>query len=150
MELCQVQALRTLQVIRTEVLPPVLVFSCIWCCRPGGDLSKCRLLVQPLATGGQLINDDTLSDKLVGSPHFEDCVGGEMEAWGIYQGARACGFNEWIVVKGVSDFASEKRYDYQPLAAAAAVDAVFSVLAESDAILKIEVGACRADHHGNQ
>jgi hypothetical protein len=43
--------------------------------------------------------------------------------------------------------ARKKSYDYQPLAAAAAVDAVFSLLAEPDAILKMEVGAFKADHH---
>jgi nucleoside phosphorylase len=107
----------------------------------------CRLLVQPLATGGQLINDGTLLKKLVRSSDFKRCAGGEMEAWGVYKGARACEFEEWIVVKGVSDFARKKSYDYQPLAAAAAVDAVFRVLEMAEAIGKIEVGAHKADHH---
>jgi hypothetical protein len=83
-----------------EFLPPVLVLSCTWGCRSGGDSSKCRLLVQPLTTGAILLNDGTLSDKLVESPQFARCVGGKMEAWGVYQGARDCRFDEWIVVKG--------------------------------------------------
>jgi nucleoside phosphorylase len=119
-----------------------LVLTFVWQRRPGG---KCKLIVGPLATGGQLINDATLLNKLVGSPHFKDCVGGEMEGWGVYEGAKLSKFSEWIVVKGVSDFASKKSYYYQPLAAAAAVDAVFSVLASHGSIQALQVGECAAD-----
>lgn len=71
--------------------------------------------------------------QLTSRPAFMDAVGGDMEAWGMYQAIRKAATDqgiafEWIVVKGICDWGFEKKKGWQPFAAAAAMDLIFTVI----------------------
>lgn len=102
-----------------------------------GPMNECKVLAGPIATGGVLINNAALIETLNRSPDFRSVVGGEMEAWGLYQAvtigvASLDVAMEWIVVKGICDWGFQKTKGWQPLAAAAASDLVFTVLSNPD------------------
>ncbi|NMO57875.1 hypothetical protein HH310_42775 [Actinoplanes sp. TBRC 11911] len=66
----------------------------------------------------------------------EEAVAGEMEAAGLYAAA-AQAKRDWILVKGISDWGSEKTDDHQALAARNAADFVIDLIAQ------IEPGTAR-------
>lgn len=99
------------------------------------------------ASGGNLLNDEEHVKALLASPSFKDVIGGDMEAWGLYaasQKAAVKGFSfQWIVVKGICDWAFGKNDCWQPLAAAAAANLVHSVLSARLALYtKVRIFLC--------
>lgn len=86
-----------------------------------------------MATAPSLINNEFFINKLLSSPDFEDAVGGDMEAWGLYHAVEKAETKlnkklQWIIVKGICDWGFNKESDWQPLAAATATDLIFMVL----------------------
>ncbi|MEV6597178.1 HEAT repeat domain-containing protein [Actinoplanes sp. NPDC051346] len=82
----------------------------------------------PLLSGEKLVDDPTFKRQLIDL--FPDAVGGEMEGVGIQS---VCGREgvDWIVVKGVCDFAENKAEDKarrQAVAAARSAEALCAVL----------------------
>lgn len=89
---------------------------------------KSRLLVGALLSGEKLVDDTEFKRSLFEA--YPDAIGGEMEASGVYAAATTKGV-EWIVVKGICDWADGfKNDDSQPIAARAAVSLVNSVLSK--------------------
>lgn len=111
-------------------------------CRPNG--SECQVVIGKFASGGILVDNAVFMENLLASPDFKDVVGGDMEAWGFYNAVKAASVSEtgieWIVVKGISDWGSGKTSGWQPLAATAAADLVYTVLRAPDALPIDEVG----------
>ncbi|HKX00809.1 MAG TPA: hypothetical protein VJN43_23910 [Bryobacteraceae bacterium] len=98
--------------------------------RPDG--SKCRLHVGPLLSGEKLIDDIQFKSALL--EQFPNAVGGEMEGTGLWSAA-ARARKEWIVVKGVCDWADGQKNDnYQCMAAAAAVSLCHHVFSDGHAL----------------
>lgn len=94
------------------------------------------------------MNDKAYMDRLLNSPEFADVIGGDMEAWGLYQAVvDACSklekYYPWIVVKGICDWGFDKIGDWQVLAATAASDLVFKVLSAPNAIHRVEMREVR-------
>lgn len=91
-----------------------------------------------MATGGILLDNAETILELAQSPGLENLIGGEMEGWGLYQASQNAKkleiFVQWIVVKGICDWGSGKLKDWQPFAAAAAADLVFTVLSSPNAL----------------
>ena len=85
-------------------------------------------ILGPLLTGPHLINDQRARDELFA--RFPRAIGGEMEATGIYSAASRLGI-QWIVIKGVCDWAAEKGDQNQALAARNSAEFVLSLLSES-------------------
>ena len=88
-----------------------------------------RVLIGPLLSGEKLIDDPEFKNSLFDA--YPDSIGGEMEAAGVYAAASTQGL-EWIVVKGICDWADGSKSDgYQQIAANAAVSLVTHVLSQS-------------------
>lgn len=101
-------------------------------CRPK-DKKKCVRFLGKIATGGLLIDHAVFVKLLAKSPDYKDIIGGEMEAWGLYQAVEGTAFqSNWIVVKGICDWGFGKGDDWQPLAAAAAADLAYFVFSAAD------------------
>lgn len=99
----------------------------------------CQIHYGKVASGGFLLDNAELVSDLTRSPGFKDIVGGEMEAWGLYQAAKNALEDDhfvlhWIVVKGICDWGSGKTKGWQPLAAAAATHLVHQVFSEPGAL----------------
>lgn len=83
-----------------------------------------------LLSGEKLVDNKAFRDELFSK--FPNAIGGDMESFGVYSAAANHGIQEWIVVKGICDWAYGKSKDKklrQENAANAAVDlchAVFS------------------------
>ncbi|MCU0485841.1 MAG: PQQ-binding-like beta-propeller repeat protein [Anaerolineales bacterium] len=77
-------------------------------------------------SGEKLINDLDFRHELL--EHEPEAIGGEMEGAGLYAAAQD-GQVDWLLVKGISDFADGERHrEYQPRAAANAAAYVRHVL----------------------
>jgi len=96
---------------------------------PSGDISK----VWPgtLLTGSKLIDDYNLRTELLN--HFAEFspIGGDMEAQGAYVTTKIIGIPEWIIIKGICDWAFDKnninKEFHQKVAADAAVEYCYKV-----------------------
>jgi nucleoside phosphorylase len=96
-------------------------------------VSKVRLMsaarknvhVGPIVCGCKLINDRKFRDELV--QRFPEAIGGEMEGVGV---ASACHRNnvEWILLKGICDWALRKDDRFQIRAAKAALAFCFQIV----------------------
>ncbi|KAK9815620.1 hypothetical protein WJX72_006962 [[Myrmecia] bisecta] len=87
---------------------------------PHGD-QDFTLFLGPMLAATQLLADAATRTKLLADVG-RNCVGGEMEGWGLYASAQRHNITEWILVKGICDWGDEHKADgYQPLAAATAV-----------------------------
>ena len=92
----------------------------------GQDGRRSRMLIGPVLSGEKLVDRASYKEGLFDS--FPQAIGGEMEGAGLYAAAARSGL-EWIVVKGICDWADgSKTDDAQPLAAAAAASLVHHVL----------------------
>lgn len=102
------------------------------------------MLIGKFATGGLLLNNATTVKHLTESPDFRDAIGGDMEAWGLYQATGVAANKmqvafQWIVVKGICDWGFGKSSAFQPLAAAAAADLVHAVFSAPNALPALQV-----------
>jgi nucleoside phosphorylase len=91
-------------------------------------------------SGESLLNDRKEVDKL--RERYPDAIGGEMEGLGIASVALGFTRPEWIVVKGISDWADGKKSDdSQPKAARSAVSLVFHVLGTPTSLSGLEIAS---------
>lgn len=98
--------------------------------RPDG--TKVKMHIGQMLSGNKLIDDPSFKQELI--DRFPDSIGGEMEGAGVFDACSRAGV-EFIVVKGVSDWADGKKHDgYQEMAAASATSLAHHVLSESDVL----------------
>jgi len=92
-------------------------------------------------TGSNLINNYEYRTKLLNDFAENEPIGGEMEAQGIYSMCRLNGVAEWIIIKGICDWAYKKdnanKESDQSLAAHAAVDYCFHVFSRDGVFASI-------------
>jgi nucleoside phosphorylase len=100
--------------------------------RPDGTVPA--LVFGAILTGQKLVDDEEFRDALF--EQSPESVGGEMEAAGTYAACVRKGV-EWIVVKAIADWGAGKTKKHQPLAAAAAVSLVETVLSDPHALTGI-------------
>lgn len=85
--------------------------------------------VGPMASGNVVVKDGITWDSLK-TMGLRSVIGLEMEAAAIGRAARASAVPEWIVVKGVMDYADPKKDDrYKPFAARASAEVLRAFLA---------------------
>ena len=90
------------------------------------DNRNSEIRIGPLLSGEKLIDNARFKEDLF--EQYPNAIGGEMEAVGLYSAASEKGV-EWIVVKGICDWADgTKSDDYQEVAAKASVSLVSHVL----------------------
>jgi nucleoside phosphorylase len=98
--------------------------------RPDG--SRVRAYSGAILSGEKLIDDLLFKQELMSQ--FSEAIGGEMEGAGVYAAASHAKL-EWILVKGVCDWADGEKHDgYQEMAAAAAASLTHFVLSNPDAL----------------
>lgn len=98
--------------------------------RPDGSLVKLR--AGQLLSGDKLVDSSKFKRQLL--VQYPEAIGGEMEGAGLYAAAERAKV-EWIIVKGICDWADgSKDKQHQRLAAAAAVSLVEHVLKDENAI----------------
>lgn len=56
-----------------------------------------------IVSSGALVNNEALKS-LMFEPPFEEAIGGEMEAYGLYSAANWESVSHWILIKGISDW----------------------------------------------
>ncbi len=82
-----------------------------------------------ILTGEKLVDNKIFKKELFGL--YPNAIGGEMEAYGVYTACESKGISEWIVVKGICDWAdgnkSRNKKANQEIAAEAAMSLCFSV-----------------------
>jgi len=94
----------------------------------GQEGRQAKMFIGPVLSGEKLVDQASYKEQLFKS--FPQAIGGEMEGAGLYAAAARSGV-EWIVVKGICDWADgTKRDDAQPLAAASAASLVHHVLSD--------------------
>ena len=92
---------------------------------------RARMHVGPLLSGEKLVASESFKQELFAA--FPQAIGGEMEGAGLYAVASRTG-TEWIVVKGICDWADgSKSDDAQEMAASSAVSLVHHVLLDPSA-----------------
>lgn len=98
-----------------------------------------RVHVGAILSGGAAISSARFRDELVGSipPTDEPIVGGEMEGVGLVAVSNPDD-PAWVVVKGISDFADDKRADtlktHRPIACGNSVEFVLGALESATAL----------------
>jgi nucleoside phosphorylase len=96
------------------------------------DRKRCATRPGLMLSGEKLIDDPRFKAEML--EDYPEAIGGEMEAAGVYAAADSEKV-EWIVVKGICDWADgRKNKRHQPLAAAAAVSLVERVLTGKQAL----------------
>ncbi len=84
-----------------------------------------------LLSGEKLVDNKMFRDELFSK--FPNAIGGDMEAFGVYSAAANQGIQEWIVIKGICDWAYGKSKDKkrrQENAADASVDLCHTVFSQ--------------------
>lgn len=84
-----------------------------------------------LLSGEKLVDNKNFRDELFSK--YPNAIGGDMESFGVYSAAANQGIQEWIVVKGICDWAYGKSRDKkqrQENAANAAVDLCCTVFSQ--------------------
>ena len=95
--------------------------------RPDG--SKCMRHIGPLLSGEKLADSIQFKESLLAQ--YPNAIGGEMEGTGLWSAAQRAG-KDWLIVKGVCDWADGRKHDeYQPMAAAAAASLCVHVFADA-------------------
>lgn len=98
--------------------------------RPDGI--KVNMHIGQMLSGNKRIDDPSFKQELV--KMFPDSIGGEMEGAGVFDACSRAKV-EFIVVKGVSDWADGKKHDgYQEMAAASATSLAHHVLSEENSL----------------
>jgi nucleoside phosphorylase len=82
-----------------------------------------------MLTSSAVVNSKDEVDRL--RVEFEDALGGEMEAAGVYEAASEEDKPDWIMVKAICDWGYGKNDDCQPLAARNAANFVMHVISNS-------------------
>ncbi len=90
-----------------------------------------KIIIGALLSGEKVINDADFLQELINK--YKQAIGGEMEGAGFYEAAKSNDI-EWIIVKGICDWAFEKNDSFQLLAAKAAADLVHFVLANPNSL----------------
>jgi nucleoside phosphorylase len=83
-----------------------------------------------MLTGSKLINNVAFRNRLLKDFKRYSPIGGEMEAYGVYSACRFNETNEWIIIKGICDWAYNKdknKEKNQKIAAEAAVEFCYHV-----------------------
>ncbi len=94
----------------------------------GPDGVPCDVHFGPILSGEKLVDDPDFKEDLF--EDFPHAIGGEMEGAGLSASAERLKC-EWILVKGICDWADgDKEKKHQAFAAAAATDLVTAVLSE--------------------
>jgi len=105
------------------------------------DSKRSNVHVGSLLTGSRLINNHEYRTRLLNDFKEYKPIGGEMEAQGIYAMCRLHGVIEWIIVKGICDWAFNKdnpnKEMNQITASNAAVDFCFNVFSRKDVFMDL-------------
>lgn len=106
---------------------------------------RADVFIGSILTGSRLVNNYNYRMKLLSDFINYNPIGGEMEAQGIYSMCRMHGINEWIIVKGICDWAYKKgtpsKDADQKIAANSAVEYCFYVFSRGglfDSLLKFD------------
>lgn len=95
------------------------------------DQMYSKIIPGPILSGEKLINDEKfLSEQL---EKFPEAVGGEMEGAGLYEISKRIK-TEWIIIKGICDWATRKSDKFQSLAARASASLVQFVLNDPNSL----------------
>jgi len=98
--------------------------------RPDG--SKCNKHVGPILSGEKIIDNPDFKGALLSQ--YPNAIGGEMEGTGLWSAAQRAR-KEWILVKGVCDWADGRKHDsYHAMAAASAVSLCSHVFSDAHAL----------------
>lgn len=89
------------------------------------DGSKPRIINGRLLSGSKLVDDKEFKRHLF--ELFPEAIGGEMEGSGVYAASFHESFNEWILVKGICDWAENKESEDKEKNQRIAVDAAVSL-----------------------
>ena len=96
------------------------------------DKSGCKMHVGPVLSGQKLLDQSDFKDALL--DQYPNAIGGEMEGSGLWSAAQRAR-KEWILVKGVCDWADgAKNDDYQAMAAASAFSLCKYVFSDAHAL----------------
>jgi nucleoside phosphorylase len=96
------------------------------------DSSVCSKHVGPLLSGDKLIDNLEFKNSLL--DQYPNAVGGEMEGSGFWAAADRAR-KDWIIVKGVADWADGRKHNsYQPMAVASAVSLALHVFSDPHAL----------------
>ena len=87
-----------------------------------------------MLSGEKLINNKNFLKKQL--EKFPAANGGEMEAAALYEASRRI-ITEWIVIKGICDWAHKKSDKYQKIAARASSSLIHFVLNDSSSFKSI-------------
>ena len=88
-----------------------------------------------LISGEKVINNKRRRDEI--KKFFPNAIGGDMESFGVYSAAANKNITEWIIVKGICDWAFDKDKDKDKLqkkAAKASVNLSYTVFSETSLI----------------
>lgn len=92
----------------------------------------CGFYCGDIISSAVLLNNQEEKKKIFKIYH-DNPIGYEMEGIDVYQACRDSGIQEWIIVKGISDFGDGKKTDeYQRIAAENAVSLCHYVFSEED------------------
>ncbi|QNU66555.1 hypothetical protein EHE19_017140 [Ruminiclostridium herbifermentans] len=105
------------------------------------DGSKAEKRTGKMLSGSKLVDDKVFKKHLL--KLFPEAIGGEMEGSGIYAASFHESFDQWILVKGICDWAENKESEdkdrNQRIAAEAAVSLCLSVMSNPYAFEYLEV-----------
>ena len=95
------------------------------------DQNPVKIHTGELLSGEKLVDNKPFRDELFSK--FPNAIGGDMESFGVYSAAANQAIQEWIVVKGICDWAYGKSKDKkrrQENAADAAVDLCYAIFSQ--------------------
>jgi nucleoside phosphorylase len=105
------------------------------------DGSKVEKFTGKILSGSKLVDDKKFKEHLF--TLFPEAIGGEMEGSGIYAASFHESFDQWILVKGICDWAENKesgdKEKNQIIAAEAAVSLCYHVMSNPNAFKYLEV-----------
>lgn len=105
------------------------------------DGSEAKKITGRILSGSKLVDDKEFKQHLL--KHFPEAIGGEMEGAGIYAASFHESFDQWILVKGICDWAekkeSEDKKKNQRIAAEAAVSLCCNVMQNPNAFVHLEI-----------
>lgn len=105
------------------------------------DGSRAKKIMGRLLSGSKLVDDKEFKKHLF--ELFPEAIGGEMEGSGVYAASFHESFNEWILVKGICDWAenkeSEDKDKNQRTAVEAAVSLCYQIFLNPYAFINLDV-----------
>ena len=104
------------------------------------DGRKARCEFGVILSGDKVVDDRDFKAKLLTA--YPRAIGGEMEGRGAYAACRNRGINEWIIVKGICDWADGTKGDnkelFQKNAAKSAVSLLDHIFSEKESLIKLD------------